>query len=131
MEKHSFIYTEPRTFGKYDAENIIGYLNEEIVPDYVPESGHEGDEEDTPEPTIGYKYTGTERDGGTVMPCKDVTSYNEVTNAIIRSQLSESEEMSIHRHYQNNPEKYAEEWHKYNELCENAKAQAKMWLGIG
>jgi len=122
MEKHSFIYTERRTFGKFDANNIIGYLEEERVPDFLPEGADQ--------PTIGYKYTGTEKDGGTVMPCTDPTSYPEVTNAIIRSKFSESDEMAIHRHHGNDPEEYAEEWQEYNEFCESAKALAKDWLGI-
>ena len=122
MEKHSFIYTERRTFGKYDAKNIIGYLEEERVPDFLPEGADQ--------PTLGYKYTGTEKDGGTVMPCTDPTSYPEVTNAIIRSKYSESDEMAIHRHHGNDPEEYAEEWQEYNEFCESAKALAKNWLGI-
>lgn len=122
MEKHSFIYTERRTFGKFDANNIIGYLEEERVPDFLPEGADQ--------PTIGYKYTGTEKDGGTVMPCTDPTSYPEVTNAIIRSKFSESDEMAIHRHHGNDPEEYAEEWQEYNEFCESAKALAKNWLGI-
>lgn len=122
MEKHSFIYTERRTFGKYDAKNIIGYLEEERVPDFLPEGAEQ--------PTLGYKYTGTEKDGGTVMPCTDPTSYPEVTNAIIRSKYSESDEMAIHRHHGNDPEEYAEEWQEYNDFCESAKALAKDWLGI-
>lgn len=122
MEKHSFIYSERRTFGKFDANNIIGYLEEERVPDFLPEGAEQ--------PTLGYKYTGTEKDGGTVMPCTDPTSYPEVTNAIIRSKFSESDEMAIHRHHGNNPEEYAEEWQEYNDFCESAKALAKDWLGI-
>ena len=122
MEKHSFIYTERRTFGKFDANNIIGYLEEERVPDFLPEGADQ--------PTLGYKYTGTEKDGGTVMPCNNPTSYPDVTNAIIRSKYSESDEMAIHRHHGNDPEEYAEEWQEYNDFCESAKALAKNWLGI-
>lgn len=122
MEKHSFTYTERRTFGKFDANNIIGYLEEERVPDFLPEGAEQ--------PTLGFKYTGTEKDGGTVMPCTDPTSYPEVTNAIIRSKYSESDEMAIHRHHGNDPEEYAEEWQEYNDFCESAKALAKNWLGI-
>ena len=122
MEKHSFIYSERRTFGKFDANNIIGYLEEERVPDFLPEGAEQ--------PTLGYKYTGTEKDGGTVMPCSDPTSYPEVANAIIRSKYSESDEMAIHRHHGNDPEEYAEEWDEYNQFCESAKALAKNWLNI-
>ena len=122
MEKHSFIYSERRTFGKFDANNIIGYLEEERVPDFLPEGAEQ--------PTLGYKYTGTEKDGGTVMPCSDPTSYPEVANAIIRSKYSESDEMAIHRHHGNDPVEYAEEWDEYNAFCESAKVLAKRWLGI-
>lgn len=122
MEKISVIYTEPRTYGKYDEKNIIGYLNEEQVPNYLPEGAEE--------PVTGYKYTGTEKDGGTIMPCADATSYPKVTNAIIRAEYSESDEMAIHRHFANDPEQYAEEWENYNECCEQAKLLAKKWLGM-
>lgn len=122
MEKHSFIYTERHTFGKYDANSIIGYLNEEQVPNYLPEGAEN--------PVTGYKYTGTEKDGGTVMPCSDPTSYPEVANAIIRSKYSESDEMAIHRHHGNDPVEYADEWQEYNDFCEAAKSLAKSWLGI-
>lgn len=122
MEKHSFIYSERRTFGKFDADNIIGYLEEERVPDFLPEG------ED--QPTIGFKYTGTEKDGGTVMPCKDPTSYPEVANAIIRSKYTESDEMANVRHFNNDPVAYKDEWDEYNKFCESAKALAKDWLGI-
>ena len=130
--KHSVIYTERHTFKKYDEGRIIGYLSEEVLPDYVPEDsvpdGSAGGEE--PQPVTGYRYTGTEPDGGTIMPCQDPTDYGQVTNAIIRASLSESEELAIHRHYAGDKQTYAEEWQQYNELCENAKTQARMWLGI-
>ena len=122
MEKHSVIYTRRLTFAKFDAGHIIGYLKEEQVLDYLPEGAEE--------PVTGYKYTGTEKDGGTIMPCNDPTSYPEVTNAIIRSKYSESDEMAIHRHYTNDPNEYAEEWQDYNDFCEAAKVLAKDWLGI-
>lgn len=122
MEKNSVIYTAPRTYGKYDAGHIIGYLNEEQVPDYLPEGAED--------PVTGYKYTGTEKDGGTIMPCSNPDSYPELTNAIIRAEYSESDEMAIHRHNYNDPEKYAQEWAEYNGYCESAKVLAKKWLGI-
>ena len=130
MEKITVTYTERHTYKKYDEGRIIGYLNEEVITDYVPEQ-QGGSEDAEPVPTVGYRYTGTERDGGTVIPCQDPSDYGQLTNAIIRASLSESEELAIQRHYNNDPEAYAEEWHHYNEVCENAKAQAKMWLGIG
>lgn len=122
MEQYTTIYTERRTFGKYDEGRIIGYLNEELVPDYTPQ--------DSEETVLGYQYTGPEKDGGTIMPCKDPTSYGEVTNAIIRSKLTESDELAIQRHHQNDAEAYSQEWNDYNGICEDAKVIARRWLGL-
>ena len=121
------IYTEQKTFEKYDKDNIIGYLHEEIIPDYVPEVM---DGQQAPEPTTGYAYEGPMKDGGTIMPCADTESYPELANAIIRSKYTVSDEMAIHRHHGNDPEGYAKEWKTYNEDCEAAKALAKRWLGM-
>lgn len=120
MEHYSAIYTQPKTFGKFNEGKIIGYLNEKIIPDYLPQ--------DAKEPVTAYQYTGPEKGGGTIMPCDDPTSYPEVVNAIIRSKYTESEEMAIHRHHGNDPEGYAEEWQQYNRDCEDAKSLAKIWL---
>lgn len=129
MEKVQFsaVYQQPMTMAKYDATHIIGYMNEEVLPDYTPEVTEPGEEAS---PVTAYRYTGTERDGGTVMPCGDATSYPEVTNAIIRSKYTESDEMAIHRHYGNDPSLYADEWREYNAFCESAKQLARNWLGI-
>lgn len=129
MNKKTVTYTERRTYQKYDEGRIIGYLNEEVVPNYVPDN-NSSEDGGQPEPTVGYRYTGTEPDGGTVMPCSDPQDYGQLANAIIRSTISESEELAIQRHYHNDPVAYGQEWARYNETCENAKAQAKMWMGI-
>lgn len=111
---------------KYDATRIIGYLHEEVIEGYIPEN----EDGETPEPVTAYRYTGTERDGGTLMLCADPTNYGEVTNAIIRTRYTESEEMAVHRHHANNPGTASEEWQQYNDFCESAKQQARRWLGI-
>ena len=53
-----------------------------------------------------------------------------LTNAIIRSRVSLSDEMAIHRHYQYSFEHYQDEWEDYNQFCEYAKTLAKKWLGV-
>lgn len=121
------VYQERRTFLRWDEAHIIGYLNEEQVENYQPDNAQEGDE---PWP-VAYSYTGTEKDGGTVMPCADAEDYGEVANAIIRSRYSASQEAAIHRHaingdYEEKPKEYEE----YNEWCRQAVATAKAWLGI-
>ena len=127
-ETFSKVYLQPMTMMKYDSTHILGYLNEEVIDNYVPERGQ--DDEEAPQPTTGYRYTGTERDGGTLLPCADDADYGELTNAIIRASFSESDELAIQRHYKNDPQSYADEWAAYNQACESAKAKARQWLGL-
>ena len=123
------VYQEPRTFLKYDDQHIIGYLNEEVVENYVvPDNGTEENAEPVVWPTA-YAYTGTETDGGTIMPCTDLNNYGEMANAIIRSRYSVSQELAIQRHAINGD--YAEagqEYEDYNDWCQQAVATAKRWV---
>jgi len=126
MEK-SQVYQEKRSYLRYDAEHIIGYLNEEILTDYQPET-ESGEENTTVWPTA-YKYTGTEADGGTILPCGEITSAGDLANAIIRSKYNESQEMAIHRHASNGDyETSSKEWDEYNSWCVNAVLLAKAWF---
>lgn len=124
-ELKSATYAEKKTFFPFGKGQIKGFLNEEIVKNWNQPGAPEG-----AKPITGYKYSGTDVDGGTILPCEDVSSYPEVTNAIIRSQYSVSDELAIQRHHGNDPEEYAEEWEAYNDFCEQSKALAKQWLGI-
>lgn len=121
------VYQERRTYSKYDDAHIIGYLNEEVLEDYVPEDTQEEEPEAWP---TAYAYTGTETDGGTVMPCSDQNNYGELANAIIRSRYTESQELALQRHaingdYDDAPKEYDD----YNEWCEYAVRTAKSWVG--
>lgn len=58
------IYTERKTFVRYDDNHYLLYLNEEVLENHVPE-GHGGEPE--PEPCTAYAYTGTCEDGGTLI----------------------------------------------------------------
>ena len=127
-ETFSAVYQTRKTYMKYDKEHIIGYLNEEVLENYTPQ-----DQPDEGEPVVwpvAYRYTGTERDGGTVMPCTNMHDTGDVANAIIRSRYTESQELAIHRHvlngdYEENPTEYEE----YNAFCKTiAVAQAKAWV---
>lgn len=123
---HTCIYKEKRTMMRWDDDNIIGYLNEEVINDYKPENLQEGEE---PEPCTGYSYTGELPDGGTVMPCKNMTDYRDVANAIIRSKYTQSEENAIQRHAINGEYKDdSSEYDEYNEWCTKAVATAKLWV---
>ena len=123
------VYQERRTYLRYDAAHIIGYLNEEVLEDYVPEDSarSEGGELE-PWPTA-YAYTGTEADGGMVMPCTKPNDSGELANAIIRSRYSESQELAIQRHaingdYEETPQEYEE----YDAWCQYAVQTAKDWI---
>jgi len=126
-ETFSAVYQTRKTYMKYDKEHIIGYLNEEVLENYTP-----GDQPDEGEPVVwpvAYRYTGTERDGGTVMPCTNMHDTGDVANAIIRSRYTESQELAIHRHAQNGDyEENPTEYEEYNAFCEAAVAQAKEWV---
>ena len=119
------VYREQRTFEKYDSTHIIGYLNETIIENYQPEQ-QEGNEPITP--FNGYQYEGEELDGGTIMECADSSNFDEVVNAIIRSRYTLSQELAIHRHHENDPAAFAEEWEEYDGFCEKAKTLARKWL---
>lgn len=124
-QNYSAVYSAKRTYLKFDDTHIIGYLNEKIIDSYTPEKMEGSDTE--PEPYTGYQYTGTEKDGGTLMECGESASYDDIVNAIIRSEYSESEELAVHRHYANDPTTYADEWKIFNAWCESAKTIAASW----
>ena len=118
-------YAEKKTFFPFGKNQIIGFLNETVVENWVQKNAPEG-----AEPITGYSYTGPRKDGGTLLPCDNPEDYGCVTNAIIRSKFTESEELAIHRHYVNSFEGHEKEWEAYDQFCEASKLLAKEWLGI-
>jgi len=128
------IYTERRTFGKYDDKNYIAYLNEEIIPDYVPEVM---DGQPTPEPTTGYAYEGPMADGGTLIEATEADR-DSLINGIIRCRFTQSEEDAIKTHRLqvlgdeiSEPDKmaeYSQEWTVFNQVREVAKDYVNRWL---
>lgn len=78
------IYTEKKTYSQFDESHFILYLNEEIVNDYVPEMQAN---DSKPEPCTAYAYTGTERDGGTLIEAKDAT-YDTFVSGLVRKRYS-------------------------------------------
>lgn len=127
-------YPQRRTFGKYDDKHFIAYLNEEIIPDYVPEVM---DGQPTPEPTTGYAYQGPMTDGGTLIEATEADR-DSLINGIIRSQYTQSEEDAIKTHRLQvlgqedfTPEKQAEydqEWQTFNSVRAAAKEYVSRWL---
>lgn len=124
------VYQERRTYQRYDAAHIIGYLNEEELKDYVPSDNAIGEEGKSPKPWANaYAYTGTETDGGTVMPCDRQDDYGDIANAIIRTRYSASQELAIQRHAINGDYEEAPlEFEQYNAWCQYAVKTAKYWI---
>lgn len=124
------VYQERRTYQRYDAAHIIGYLNEQELENYVPTENQNEESEETPEPwPTAYAYTGTETDGGTVMACNKQDDYGEIANAIIRTRYSESQELAIQRHAINGDyEEAPQEYEQYNAWCQYAVQTAKAWI---
>ncbi len=127
-------YRDRMTFSRWDDTHIIGYLGETVVKDYTPDTPAVDDE--TPVAFDAYCYEGSMPDGGTVMPCNDSSSRDDLANAIIRSKYSESEESAIKRHHMllqddatiSKADEYKTEWTDFNAWCDYAIKTADIWL---
>lgn len=126
------IYTEKKAYNKFDEGRYMLYLNEEIVPDYVPEklSG-----EENPEPITGYAYTGSELDGGTLIQAKEA-NYDNFVSGLIRLRYSADSEAAIQANMivaLNDPEntrvdEFREEWNTFQAYRAQCKEVAKALL---
>lgn len=128
------IYTEPKTLVKFDDNQFMVYLGEEVVDNYVPETSMG----ETAEPTTGYAYTGTEPDGGTLIVAADASRDNLI-NGIIRSRYSQTEEDAIKTHQiellknsdNDKSDDYNAEWEAFNAFRAAAIATVDRWLAAG
>jgi len=124
------VYSEKRTFIKYDNEHYLLYLNEENV-EYTPQI--EENEKSTPIP--GYSYTGDMEDGGTLVEAKSAT-YPEFVNGLIRKQYDASAESAIQSNRlialiepeHERSEEYIANWNNFQDYREQCKKQAKAVL---
>lgn len=126
------VYTQPRTFEKYDNGRIILYPNETVIKDYDPRDKSQSEDEEESEPVTctGYQYEGEEPDGGYIRECADMTNLHDVANAIIRTQYQLSEELALQRHYTEQPTEYQVKWQEYCVFADKAAGLARKWLGI-
>jgi hypothetical protein len=126
------IYTERKTFARYDASRYVTYLNEEVVEDYVPDTMPG---EEPADPVKAYAYTGPEKDGGTLIEAT-AEDRDSLINGIIRSQYTQSEEDAIKTHQIillktpdcEKAEDYAAEWETFNAARENAIRTVDGWF---
>lgn len=129
------IYTERKRFAKYDNSHFIVYLDEERVEGYVPEV-MEG--QPVPDPVTAYAYTGTEKDGGTLIEAVS-PDRDSLINGIIRSRYTQSEEDAIKTHQIEllrdpsiaKADAYNQEWETFNTLREMAKSTVDGWISEG
>lgn len=125
------IYTERRTFEKYDDQRYIVYLGERVIPDYTLPAM----DETLQEPVTGYSYTGTEVDGGTLINATS-PDRDSLINGIIRTRYSQTEEDAIKTHQiellkgnkVEKSEEYEVEWNMFNDFRTNAIQIVDGWL---
>lgn len=88
--KNRVVYTERKVYNKYDNNHYMLYLNEEILPEYIPECSNE----EQGEPTTGYAYTGNQADGGTLIEATE-DSYEQFVSGLIRLKYTADAESAI------------------------------------
>lgn len=128
MNTFKQVYTEKKTYSQFDESHFILYLNEEVVNDYLPDT-EENDSE--LEPCIAYAYSGTERDGGTLIEAKEAT-YDAFVSGLIRKRYSADkvEAITLNK-LSNNQERKAEFDTEFNVLEEYrnlCKVQVSLWF---
>lgn len=131
------IYPEKKTFSKFDEKRFIVYLNEKRA-NYLPSvttSDTEESPEENIEPVLGYSYTGTMKDGGTLINANEA-SYSAFVAGLIRLLYSEDAESAIKSNMMiavvepGNPrvEEFREEWNSFQAYREQCKITARNLL---
>lgn len=86
------IYTEKKTYNKFDNNRFLVYLNEEVVEDYIPE---ENINESVPvDPVTAYAYSGDFQDGGTIVEAVEA-NYDTFVSGLIRKRYTTDAESAI------------------------------------
>lgn len=85
------IYLDRRKFDKFDDNHFIVYLNEETIPEYVPEVM---DGQSEPEPCTAYAYSGSEKDGGTIIEATSA-QYDDFVAGLVRLKFSQNQVEAI------------------------------------
>lgn len=129
MNTFKQVYTERKTYSQFDNSHFILYLNEEVINDYVPEI-KEGESE--PKPCTAYAYSGTERDGGTLIEAKEAT-YDAFVSGLVRLEYSadQVEAITLNK-LSSNAERKAEfdaEFSTLDDYRNSCKVKAKAIIG--
>jgi len=128
------VYKEKKTFDKFDSTRFVVYLNEAREA-YV--SNAQGEETPGEEEVLGYAYTGTEADGGTLIEAQSA-DYGEFVNGLIRTRYSAADESSINSNRLialtspslTGAAGYIAKWEEFQAFREECTQTAKTLLGI-
>lgn len=122
------IYTNKKTFEKYDNSHYLLYLGEEIIENFVPENRTNND---PVEPVTAYSYTGDFPDGGTMIDCQ-APSYDTFVSGLIRKRYTADAESAIQSNMivaLSDPKNaraidFENEWNEFQEYRVLCKSQA-------
>lgn len=100
---NTVIYPHQKTYNRYDNDHYLLYLNEETIPDYLPEDAPEGTD-----PVTAYSYTGPQEDGGTLIKAVE-QNYDAFVSGLIRTRYSADQVEAILLNVQSsNPDRMPE-----------------------
>lgn len=115
------IYLNRKSFEKFDEGRYILYLNEEEIPDYVPEAKE--DEESAP--CMTYAYDGAEIDGGTWI-LADSANYDSFVAGLVRLKYSQNQVEAILCNQGDGSDEHLEEFNAlqlYRKECKQVAAE--------
>lgn len=115
------VYLNRKSFEKFDEGRYILYLNEETIPDYVPEA--QGDEESAP--CLAYIYDGAEIDGGTLI-LADSANYDSFVAGLVRLKYSQNQVEAILCNQGDGSDEHLEEFNAlqmYRKECKQVAAE--------
>lgn len=129
---NSAVYYDKKSFEKFSEEYFKLFLNEEVIPDYIPENVM-GDE--NPVPRMAYSYSGSEIDGGTLIQAKE-SNYDNFVSGLIRLKYSADAESAIQANMivalsepkNSRATEFKTEWEVYQDYREECKSKAKLFF---
>lgn len=128
METFRQIYTDRKTYNQFDNNHFLLYLNEEVIEDYTPEVR---DGESMLESCTAYAYTGSEKDGGTLIEAQEAT-YDAFVSGLVRREYSADrvEAITLNKLSSDNERKaeFDAEFSELEDYRNSCKAQARVIL---
>jgi hypothetical protein len=134
---HTASYIQKRTYEKYDENHFLLYLNEQETEITKTENENFQEENETPEITPGYSYTGEMQDGGTLVEAKEA-DYGNFVSGLIRTRYSSDDVEALQGNMLiavSNPggekaESYKQDWNEFQTFRGECKGHIKKLLGV-